>query len=292
MAWNRFGVVVTAVLVFLVCASGATAAVGRSSAWVQPTLVDPAVVTINDANRNLKLDQARDYILECRRGATGLSWPLVVWGGHDVVLQDCDIELRAANWAAQFKDQTGTLWVHDVHFGGGRLTGGVQLQEPGATVVMRDVLFDRVHGSFATNHGECLQTWAGPVRLLIDGLECPTDYQGLFLLPNQWSRSAAPKIFDLRHVAIDDRRGGVALWLGDVKGGRQRMRLNLDQVYVAPNPAKTWRGWWLMPQPPSRTWAGVMAGTPPEGPYVHATPTGASGVDEDVSPSVLPGELQ
>ncbi len=292
MAWNRVGLVVVAALASLLCASIAAAAATRSSAWIRPALVDPTVVTINDAERNLKLDQAKDYILECRPGAVELSWPLVVWGGHNVVLEDCHLDLRVANWAAQFKDQTGTLWVHDVRFGGSRLTGGVQLEEPGATVVMRDVLFDRVHGSYTTNHAECLQSWAGPARLLIDGLQCPTTYQGLFLLPNQWSSAPAPKIFDLRHIAIDDRRGGVALWLGDVKGGLRRMRLNLDQVYVAPNPTKTWRGWWLEPQPPRATWHQVIAGTPPDGPYVRPTLSGATGIDEDVSPFVLAGERQ
>jgi hypothetical protein len=136
-----------------------------------------------------------------------------------------------------------------------------------------------------------VQSWAGPARLLIDGLQCPTTYQGLFLLPNQWSGARA-RIFDLRDVVIDDRQGGVALWIGDVKGGLRRMRLNLDHVYVAPNPTKTWRGWWLMPQPPSATWHGVIAGVPPNGPYVRPSRTGAVGVDENVSPVALPGEQQ
>lgn len=291
MAWKRFALVLAAALFSLLCASTATAAPTRASAWDQPALVNPTIVTIDDTERNLKLDQTKDYILECRPGAVRLSWPLVVWGGHDLLLQDCNLNVRVTNWAAQFKDQTGTLWVHDVHFGGRRLTGGIQFQEPRATVVMRDVLFDRVHGSYATNHAECVQTWSGPSRLLIDGLQCPTSYQGLFLLPNQWGGARPPRIFDLRNVAIDDRKGGVALWIGNVRGGLRRIRLNLDSVYVAPNPTKTWRGWWLWPGPPSLTWRGAIAGAPPGGPYVRAVSTGATGVDEGVSPAALPGEL-
>jgi hypothetical protein len=252
-----------------------------NSAWDEPALIDPTVVTINDSKRNLKLDQAKDYILECQPGAVRLSWPLVVWGGHNVVFQDCHLEVTRPNWSAAFKDQTGTLWVHDVRFGGRHLNGGVQLQEPAATVVMRDVLFDRVYGSYATNHAECVQSWAGPSRLLIDGLTCPTTYQGLFLLPNQFDSGPAPRIFDLRHVDIDDSRGAVALWLGDVKGGLSAMRLNLQDVYVVPNRRRLWRGWWLWP---ALSWRHVIAGAPSGGPYVHSTRYGATGVDEAVSP--------
>ncbi len=93
-------------------------------------------------------------------------------------------------------------------------------------------------------------------------------------------------------MAIDDRRGGVALWVGNVKGGVRKLRLNLDAVYVAPNPTKTWRGWWLAPAPPSGIWREVIAGAPPRGPYVRAVRTGATGVDEGVSPVPLAGELQ
>jgi len=291
MARSRV-LVLAAVLVSLTCVASAIAAPARPSAWDPPALVNPTVVPIDDSQRNLKLDQTKDYILECHPGPVRLSWALVVWGGHNVVLQDCNLNVKVPNWAAQFKDQTGTLWVHDVHFGGRRLTGGIQFEEPGATVVMRDVLFDRVYGSYATNHAECVQSWAGPARLLVDGLQCPTSYQGLFLLPNQFGGSRAPKIFDLRHVAINDRRGGVALWIGNVKGGIRRLRLNLDHVFVAPNPRKTWRGWWLAPGPPSAVWREVIAGAPPGGAYVRAVRTGATGVDEGVSPAPLRGEQQ
>jgi hypothetical protein len=262
-----------------------------NSAWDEPTLTDPTTVAISNQNRNLVLDQSKDYILECQPGPVRLTWSLVVSGGHNVVFEDCDIDVTLPNWSAAFKDQTGTLWIHDVHFGGSHLHGGVQLQEPGATVVMRDVLFDRMYGSYTTNHAECVQTWAGPQRLLVDGLTCPTSYQGLFLLPNQWYNGRAPTVFDLRHVDINDSRGAYALWLGDVKGGLSRLRLNLEDVYVAPNRARLWRGWWLWPQPPAGAWSRVTAGTPVGGHYVHATRYGASGVDEGSSPPLIAHEF-
>ncbi len=199
-----------------------------SSAWDEPALVDPTTITLSDAYRSLKLNPSQDYIVRCPPGRCDVSGKITIWGGHNVLLQDCNeyVTNPAGDWAGDLEDQTGTLWVHDVHFGGRHLTGGLQMQEPAATVVVRDVLFDTVHGSYTTNHAECIQTWAGPVPLLIDGLVCPTDYQGLFLLPNQWDSGPAPSIFDLRHVSINDTGGGYALWLGDVKGGMRAMRLN------------------------------------------------------------------
>ncbi len=215
-----------------------------------------------------------------------------------MVFEHCDIELSAPGWAARFSDQSGTLWVEGVHFGGSDLTGGVQLQEPGATVVMRDVLFDRVNGSLSTNHAELIQTWAGPARLLIDGLTGSTSYQGLFLEPNQYYTGPPPTVFDLRHIDIDDSQGAYALWLGDVAGSPPAdasgaiATWNVQDVYVVPNPARTWPGWWLWPQPETGdpTWAGVISGAPPDGSYVQPIATGAAGVDEDADPPALAGE--
>lgn len=293
IGWACLGAGACALLVLVllsVTQTRARADVVAASAWDEPALFDPTTVTISNANRNLVLDPHKDYILECPPGPVPLRWALDVWGGHDVVFQDCDVDVTIPNWAAAFKNQTGTLWIHDVHFGGRHLHGGLQLQEPGAAVVMRDVLFDRVYGSYTTDHAECVQTWAGPRRLLVDGLTCRTTYQGLFLLPNQFDPGQAPTVFDLRHVNIDDSRGAYALWLGDVKGGLSAIRLNLQDVYVRPNRARLWRGWWLWPQPPARTWGRVIAGSPAGGQYVHPTSYGATGVDEGSSPPLFADE--
>jgi len=257
--------------------------------WERPALVHPQTIMISSANHDLKLSQSQDYVLRCQPGTVALDSRLVVWGGHDVEFEDCHLHVTQPDWAAYLQRQTGTLWVHDVYFGGSHLTGGIQMQEPGATVVMRDVLFDRVYGSYKTNHAELLQTWCGPTRLLIDGLTGSTTYQGLFMLPNQWC-STPISVFDLRHINIDDSQGAVALWLGDVNGGMSAMRLNLRDVYVEPNSGRKWRGWWLWPQPPAGTWSPVIAGAPPGGTFVQSSSTGAQGVDENSAPEALPGE--
>jgi hypothetical protein len=265
------------------------AAPGTPSAWNLPALRSPTTIGLGPRSYNLKLDRSRDYILRCPPGRVKLPWTLSVWGGHDVVLQDCNLRVDH-NWVASFKDQSGTLWVHDVHFGGHRLTGGIQLQEPAATVVLRDVLFDTVHGNYHTNHAELVQSWAGPRRLLIDGLTGATTYQGLFLLPNQLDRRAAPRVFDLRHIDIDDSRGAYALWLGDLVGPIATW--NVSDVYVTPNPRRRWPGWWLWPR--SRggrsPWSPVRPGAPPGGRYVAPVTGGATGVDEGMCPLPLANE--
>jgi hypothetical protein len=270
------------------------------SVWDRPSLVHPQTITITASNRNLKLSQSQDFILRCPKGRVTLPSKLVVWGGHNVLLENCNLHINGSDWVGYLQHQTGTLWIHDVHFGGAYLTGGVQLQEPGATVVMRDVLFDKVYGSQSTNHAELIQTWAGPRRLLIDGLTGSTTYQGLFLEPNQFDNGPPPTVFDLRHIDIDDSRGAYALWLGDVSGSPPGdesgaiLTWNVQDVHVVPNPARTWPGWWLWPQPSTGdpTWAGVIAGAPPGGSYVQATAGGAGGVDEGTSPPALAGEQQ
>jgi hypothetical protein len=268
------------------------------SAWDRPALTNPTTVQLTAGDHVLVLDQSRDYVLECPSAGLDIPSALNIWGGHNVVLEDCDIDLTNSDWAARFSDQSDALWIHDVHFDGSDLTGGIQLQEPGATVVMRDVLFDRVYGSLNTNHAELIQTWAGPDRLMIDGLTGSTTYQGLFLEPNQYYNGPPPTVFDLRHVDIDDSHGAYALWLDGVSGapahdeGGGIFTWNVQDLYVVPNPARTWPGWWEWPQPSTGdpTWNNAQAGAPPAGSYVHATPGRATGVDEGVSPPPLVGE--
>lgn len=268
------------------------------SAWDRPSLSNPTTVELSDANHGMVLSQSKDYIVQCPPGTLQLTAALNIWGGHNVVLENCDLDITASDWAARFSNQAGTLWIHDVHFGGSDLTGGIQMQEPGATVVMRDVLFDTVYGSLNTNHAELIQTWAGPSRLMIDGLTGSTTYQGLFLEPNQFDNGPPPTVFDLRHVDIDDSQGAYAMWLGDVNGSPSGdesgsiLSWNVQGVYVVPNPARTWPGWWLWPQPSTGdpTWDSVIAGAPPGGSYVQAAAGGATGVDEGTSPPALLGE--
>ncbi|HEY3727522.1 MAG TPA: hypothetical protein VGL51_10135 [Solirubrobacteraceae bacterium] len=267
------------------------------SAWNRPALVDPTTIVVDAAHNNLVLDQSKDYILRLTPGVDSMRIGLTVWGGRNVVIDGGHLNVTGHSGGMELKNQAGTIWIHDLHISGGsRLMEGIDLQEPmpGATVVLRDVLVDKVHGSYTTNHADLIQTWAGPSRLLIDGFTGTTGYQGFFLLPNQLFRGPSPKIFDLRNIDIDDSRGAYALWLSDQHGP---FPLHVQDVVIKANPVRTWRGWWLWGfkgqdsnAPGKGTWAAVSASKTLAPRYVHATPWGASGIDEVVAPPALSRE--
>jgi hypothetical protein len=292
-------VVVCVASVMLGAASRAGAAPLSRSAWDRPALKNPATIVVDARHNNLVLDRARDYIIKLTPGVDSMRSALTIWGGRNIVIDGGKLRITGRSGGMALKNQTGVVWVHDLHISGrSNLLEGIDLQEPDAhaTVVLRDLLIDEVHGSYRTNHADLLQTWAGPSRLLIDGFTGTTGYQGFFLTPNQWDSGRAPRVLDLRNVDIVDK-GGYALWLGDVHGSISTR--NVQSVYVIPNPVKQWRGWWLWGlkgqdsnTPGAGTWGDVMAGRPPRGHYVHATRGGASGIDEYVSPIALPGERQ
>jgi hypothetical protein len=269
-----------------------------SSAWDRPALVDPTTIVVDAAHNNLVLDQSKDYVLRLTPGTDSMRIGLTVWGGRNVVIDGGHLNITGHSGGMELKNQAGTIWIHDLHISGGSgLMEGIDLQEPvrGATVVLRDVLIDKVHGSYTTNHADLIQTWAGPSRLLIDGFTGTTGYQGFFLLPNQLYNGPSPKIFDLRNVEIDDSRGGYALWLSDQHGP---FPLHTQNVVVKANPVRTWRGWWLWGfrgqdsnAPGKGTWAAVSAAKSLGRHYVHATPWGASGIDENAAPPPLPREV-
>jgi len=219
-----------------------------------------------------------------------LSGKITVWGGHNVIFQDCDENVTSptGDWAADFQNQTGTLWIHDVHFDGVHLTGGIQLQEPGATVVLRDVLFDQVNGSYSTNHAGCIQTWSGPAQFLIDGLTCNSTYQGLFLLPNQYG-GTTPTDWDFRNIDIHGD-GAYDLWLGDVgpNGEGQLPDFNVQNVYDCdPTNPRTYDG----TSDGGAAWAAVQdCPTPAGSAFVSATSYGATGPDDAAYQDTITGD--
>lgn len=259
------------------------------SAWDEPQLSNPITVQLSDTNRNLKLSQAQDYILVCPGSPLPATYALVVWGGHNVVFQNCNYQVggSALSGGAQFKNQTGTLWLHDLHFSGVELGEGIDLQEPGTTtVVMRDVLIDTLQGSQSTNHADCLQTWSGPQRLLVDGFTCTSNYQGLFLLPNQDDSTTQETVWDFRHVNLH-LTGAFPFTLGSIAGS---LDLSARDLYVsgvvgAPSEPRLFAG--------GEGFEDALAGTPPNGDYVTPTNVGSTGVDDvagGIDPAPLAGE--
>ncbi|MGN6868904.1 MAG: hypothetical protein ACTHMY_10945 [Solirubrobacteraceae bacterium] len=225
--------------------------------WPVPALHDPQVIELTPGHTKLVLNLRRDYVLKLPRGhALTAPQGLSVWGGHNVVMVGGTIRVPDKSGAAQLQAQTGTIHIEGVRFSGPRLMEGIDLNEPrGATVELENVYIDKVHGSYTTNHADLIQSWAGPRRLLVDGLMGSTGYQGFFLLPNQLDKGPAPQLFDLRNVYINDSAGAYALWLQT----KPRVPLHTSGVYVTPNAKRTWRGWWLWPKPGDATWNQVQA---------------------------------
>jgi hypothetical protein len=217
------------------------------------------VIDLTSTSTSLQLDPSRDYVLRLPRGRPlNVPTALEISGGHNIVMVGGTINVERPVGVMQLTDQTGTVHIEGVRFTGRHLTQGIDLSEAkGATVELEHVYFSTVYGSFTTNHAELIQSWAGPRRLLIDGLTGSTTYQGLFLLPNQHYNGPAPKLFDLRNIYIDDSRGAYALWLQT----SPRVPLRISGVYVTPNPQRPERAWWLWPKPSSEatTWSGVQA---------------------------------
>jgi hypothetical protein len=226
-------------------------------AWPAPALHDPQVIQLTPGHTKLVLNLHRDYVLKLPRGRPLVApQGLSIWGGRNVVLVGGTVYVPDKSGAASLQAQTGTIHIEGVRFAGPKLMEGIDLNEPrGATVELENLYIDTVHGSYTTNHADLIQSWAGPRRLLVDGLMGSTQYQGFFLLPNQLDKGAAPQLFDLRNVYINDRRGAYALWLQT----EPHVPLHTSGVYVTPNPARTWRGWWLWPKPGDATWNQVRS---------------------------------
>jgi hypothetical protein len=58
--------------------------------WDQRWLVNPTTIVISDTNRALNLSPSRDDIIDCPSGVLTLSGKINVWGGHSVVLRNCN----------------------------------------------------------------------------------------------------------------------------------------------------------------------------------------------------------
>jgi len=230
-----------------------------SLAWPAPSTRHPTVIDLTSKTTTLQLNPRKDYVLRLPRGrALNIPTALEISGGHNVVMIGGTVNVDRPVGVMQLTDQTGTVHIEGVRFTGRHLTQGIDLSESdGAVVELEHVYFSTVYGSRTTNHAELIQSWAGPRRLLIDGLVGSTTYQGLFLLPNQHYNGPAPQLFDLRNIYIDDTRGAYALWMQTAP----RVPLRLSGVYVKPNPARPQRDWWLWPKPSSgaSAWAGVHA---------------------------------
>jgi hypothetical protein len=241
--------------------------------WAPPRLDAPTVVNVSASNHTLKLDPARDYLI--RMPATKLSvlGGLVIVGGHDVVLVGGAITIPT--WGANhdtdnrglyLKDQTGTVHVEGllIDNSGGALSEGININAPKATVQLQNVRVLDVHAQdeahYSDNHPDLIQSWAGPAKLRIDRFTGTTDYQGIFLAPEEYG-TARPRGIDLRRVNIGTTStAGYLLW------EESEAPLHLDDVWITPDPEETFDPVF----PHDHRWDAVKRARPPGGDFVGA----------------------
>jgi hypothetical protein len=258
--------------------------------WAPPALHQPTTVSAADATASgdsahvLRLRPNQDYRVRMPDTPLTGRGGLVIEGGRNVVLIGGEIDIPMQPGSAPssdsrrglyLNDQTGTVHVEGLLIRGPDLSEGINLSEPlGAVVQIENVRVEGVHArdesGFSDNHPDVLQTWAGPAELRVDRLSGSTDYQGLFLAPNEFGSQPPPRQVLLSHVDLRPTTMANCSCLMLWKGGSFPMQL--DDVWVIPHPS-TNLAHTLWPSPIQ--WGGVRDGTPPGGQFV---PVGVAGL--------------
>ncbi len=241
--------------------------------WAPPRLDSPTVVEVSASNHVLRLDPTRDYLI--RMPATKLSvlGGLVIVGGHDVVLIGGAITIPSwglvhptDNRGLYLKNQTGTVHIEGllIDDSGGALSEGINVNAPKATVQLENVRVERLHARdearFGDNHPDLIQSWAGPAELRVDRFTGTTDYQGIYLAPQELGERSQPRRIDLRRVNIATTASArYLLW----QEGSAPLRL--DDVWITPNPGRPYDLVW----PEDHRWDVVRRAEPPGGDFVR-----------------------
>ena len=255
--------------------------------WAPPTLRQPTTVEAaagvagGDSGHVLRLRPSQDYIVKMPSEPLSGSGGLVIEGGHNVVLigGEIDVPMQAGDPPSipsrrglYLTSQTGTVHIEGLLIQGPDLSDGIDLDESlGAVVQIENVRVEDVHArdesGFTDNHPDVLQTWAGPAELRVDRLTGSTDYQGMFLAPNQFGTQPPPREVVLSHV---DLRAAACCY-GYLLWQSGSFPLYTNDVWVTLHPSRTMSSS-LWPSPDN--WSGVSEGTPPGGEFV---PTGVAG---------------
>lgn len=242
-------------------------------AWGVPELSAPTVISITQANRDLKLPVNQDYVLDMPDvELTGING-LRVDGGRNVVLLGGAISIDDvpagtsgdARRGLVLKNQTGVVHIEGLHIGGNALAEGIQIASPNAIVQLQNIRVDRVASEDPSFHSDVVQVWGGVRELRVDRLTGSSAFQGIFLKSDV---AGAPiGAVDLRRVNITGGSG--YLFYADPAVGS----VSVSDVFAVPGPSKKWQ-YSMFPQAPAADWAGVVLGAPIDGDYV---PNGAAG---------------
>jgi hypothetical protein len=218
----------------LALAAAPAAGAARTLAWSPPKMTGATTIHITPDRDWYDLDPTKDFVLKlpsagyAQGGLTingGRNVTLI--GGHIWVPETSSTELKPRR-GLLLVNQRGILHVEGLRIDGPGLSEGIQMGEPyGATVHLENIYIAHVRArdrsDFTDNHPDLVQTWAGPKRLLIDGLTGTTDLGGLTLEPTSalcYSGGCRPstvkhRTWDFRNVDItgtDSAR--ILLWKG------------------------------------------------------------------------------
>ena len=244
-------------------ARAADAVVQADKLLVRPVLTAPTTITMSSGTSYVSMDPTRDYIIKIKTG-TVFPRPLTLTGGRNVVFEDAVMQYAPPlgadpDWLVRglyLVDQTGVMWVSNLQIRG-PLSEGIDLsQKKGASVVLRNITVDPVYGSQTGHHADVLQTWAGPGRLVVDGLTGTSNFQGVFLQPADTWDGPDPDFIVLRNINLDMSQGIYAL-SSYAHGAYPIVATDITVKY---NPVRPSRDQWLWPKPSTgdTTWANVV----------------------------------
>lgn len=232
-----------------------------------PALVNPVTMAFPEGGATVKLDVTKDYILTLPANRPLVNTKgLTITGGRNVVIIGGVVDVRdgdattGARRGAYLSKATpnGTTFIEGVRFISstqGSLTEGIDLASPTARVVLQNVAIDGVlSGSYATNHADMIQAWAGPAVLDIDGFSATTSYQGFFLLPNQHDASLV-KDWSLNRMSLTGTDSAYMLWRDNNTAG---YTIRTSDVYVSGSHIANGGLW-----PNASYWPGVNVGKAP-----------------------------
>jgi hypothetical protein len=241
-------------------------------AWAPPSLEEPVTVQVTEADTELELDDSRDYVL--RMPPEPLLSGLSVNGGHHVVLIGGEIWIpdqgpdasESSRRGLMLSGQTGVVHVEGLLVGGEDLSEGIDIDERlGGVVQLENVRVERLRArdevDFSDGHPDLIQSWAGPAELRVDRFTGTTDYQGIFLSPQEFGSQDPPRAIDLRRVNISSTPSAHYLFWQEGDSP-----LHLDDVWARPNPRRGYMAWpedgrWSRVKPFPRPWGDFV----PEG---------------------------
>jgi hypothetical protein len=252
---------------------------GTPLRWEPPALTSPVRVAVTESKRVLSLDPARDYEITMPGAPLTGSGGLTIVGGRNVVLRGGHISIpwQGPAPAAQsrrglyLKGQTGVVHVEGLRIDGPDLAEGINLdQRAGAIVQLQNIHVGEVRArdlvKFTDTHPDVIQTWGGPEELRIDGLTGTTSYQGLFLAPTQYDKTATTRLADISRVNIrGTSTSAYLLW----QASSFPMRIRDVWVSRAQTPRPRYWAW-----PSSSAWSGYQVGVPAAGDFVPSQSVG------------------